>query len=140
VGNEVRRGIRPREVAILTLRDETLSRGTCLHDSEGQVFQPPMEVGDLLRFDNTIYRHSVPDPVPVDDPSREEPTSRWIRVSMGWRAFEHDCFDWRHGQPLRSVDFDEAVSLHERFLVEDWPDQRDGDLARATFPFPERYS
>jgi len=139
VGDEVRRGIRPRQVAVLTLRDETRVGGTCLHDSDGRVEQPPMGPGELLRFDNCHLMHSAPDPVARERAPRRPDPPRWIRYILGWRAFEDDCFDWREGEPLRPLQFEEAIALHERFLDEDWPKQVDEDLSRATFPFPERY-
>ncbi len=142
VSHTVHRGIRPREVAILTLRDETPNGGTRLHDPAGQVIAPPMRTGDLLRFDNTLYMHSVPDPVRAPDRSDESGARkpRWVRYTMGWRALEDGCFDWREGEALRPIEFDDAIGLHERFVREEWPRQSEADLARGTFPFPEVYS
>lgn len=175
VSHVVRSGIRPWQVAILTLRDDTTTGGTRLHDSAGNVIEPPMQVGDLLVFDNTLYRHSVPDPLgppasrtgarpatgPADDgdagargggsgasagdgsgrdPDGRQTKPRWIRYTVGWRALDEACFDWRDGEPLRPLALREAIALHERFLVERWPGQIAADLARATFPFPESYT
>ncbi|MEZ4331375.1 MAG: hypothetical protein R3F35_06460 [Myxococcota bacterium] len=157
VRHRVHSGIRPRQVAILTLRDDTTTGGTRLHDAAENEITPPMRVGDLLVFDNTLYRHSVPDPVgPSARPSSAEeatpfqdgsargrqPTSkpRWLRYTLGWRSLDEACFDWREDEPLRPLSLADAVVLHERFLSERWPDQIESDLARATFPFPERYA
>ena len=142
VSHCVRSGIRPREVAILTLRNETRMGGTRLHDGSGGIVSPPMQVGDLLRFDNLIYQHSVPDPEREADATRDEAPSRprWIRYTMGWRALDENCFDWRDGEPLRPIELEAAVELHERFLREAWPRQREIDAARGTFPFPDVYS
>lgn len=144
----VHSGIRPRQVAILTLRDETTTGGTRLHDAAGHEITPPMQAGDLLVFDNTLYQHSVPDPTGTrsaqtapprdDDAGGSKP--RWIRYTVGWRSLDEACFDWRDGEPLRPLALDDAIALHERFLAERWPEQLEADLARATFPFPERYA
>lgn len=142
VSHTVHRGIRPREVAILTLRDETSNGGTRLHDAADQVVAPPMQTGDLLRFDNTLYKHSVPDPVraPGHAELDGEGKPRWVRFTMGWRALEYGCFDWRDGAPLRPIELDAAIALHGDFVRDDWPGQCGSDLARGTFPFPEVYA
>ena len=136
-GNLVRSGIRPSEVALLTLRNET-DGGTTLHDEEGKVTQTHAQPGELLIFDNTRYKHGVsaagafPTPPPPDEPPR------WIRYTIGWRALE-EGHHWVDGKPLRPIDFAEAVAMHETFLREDWPSQCAQDLARARFPFPTRH-
>jgi hypothetical protein len=139
VGNTVRSAIRPRQVAILTLRNEAISAETRLHDDAGNVLQPRAQAGDLLRFDNTLYQHSVPRPSPSPAPATSQTRladdRRWIRYTMGWRAFEHDCFYWEDEKPLCPIGFDEAIALHEAFLKDLWPQQIETDLARATFPF-----
>ena len=142
VRHTVRRGIRPREVAILTLRDETAHGGTRLHDAAGGVVAPPLQTGDLLRFDNTLYMHSVPDPVRASGHLDQDDAGnpRWVRYTMGWRALEDGCFDWRDGEPLRPIELDAAIELHERFVRDDWPRQSEIDVARGTFPFPDVYS
>lgn len=140
ISHHVASGVRPREVALLTLRDETDRGGTRLHDAEDREIAPPIAVGDLLRFDNVLHRHSVPDPVrPNSRGSRPagEP-SRWIRYTMGWRSLDDDCLDWRDDRPLQPIAMEDAIALHERFLRETWPGQIDADLARGTFPYPER--
>lgn len=142
VSHRVRSGIRPREVAILTLRDETRTGGTRLHDPSGAIVSPPMQVGDLLRFDNLLYQHAVPDPERASDLARDDSpvAARWIRYTLGWRALEERCFDWRDGEPLRPIELEEAVGLHERFLRDTWPHQSASDVARGTFPYPEARS
>jgi hypothetical protein len=138
VRNHVRSGIRPREVAILTLRDETRTGGTRLHDASGEVISPPVQVGDLLCFDNLLYQHGVPDPERATGTRGDESMpARWIRYTLGWRALDENCFDWRDGEPLRPIGYDEAIGLHERFLREQWPVQMATDVARGTFPYPE---
>jgi hypothetical protein len=140
----IRSGIRPREVAILTLRDETPDGGTRLHDETGAVLAPPMGPGDLLRFDNTLFMHSVPNPFRATDcalaATNSDGRPRWVRYTMGWRALDDGCFDWGDGRLQTPLDVDAAVALHERFLREEWPRQREIDVARATFPFPEVYA
>jgi hypothetical protein len=142
VSHHVRSGIRPREVALLTLRDDTENGGTRLHDALEREIAPPIAVGDLLRFDNVLHRHSVPDPVGPEprSPRGVDLPSRWIRYTMGWRSLEDDCFDWRDDRPLERIALEDAIALHERFLRETWPAQIQTDLARATFPHPERHT
>ena len=138
VRNHVHSGIRPREVAILTLRDETWTGGTRLHDASGGIVSPPVQVGDLLRFDNVLYQHGVPDPERATGARGDESMpARFIRYTLGWRALDENCFDWRGDEPLRPIEIEEAIGLHERFLREQWPHQSATDVARGTFPFPE---
>jgi len=142
VSHVVRSGIRPREVAILTLRDGTRTGGTRLHDESGGIVAPPIQVGDLLRFDNLVYRHSVPSPESATTSVRDEAMGppRWIRYTVGWRALDENCFDWQDGAPLRPLGLEAAIDLHQRFLRDRWPQQRAVDVARGTFPYPEAYS
>lgn len=156
VGNTVRSGIRPSEVALLTLRNETEKCGTTLHDADGKVIDTFAQPGELLRFDNTVYQHSVPGtgerPSSTDSPnaqrqrqsqatgrsdaSGEQP--RWIRYTIGWRALE-EGFYWSDGEPLRPIQLEEAIELHDDFLAHQWADLLAEDLSRARFPFPTDY-
>ena len=138
VGNTVRSGIRPTEVALLTLRNETERCGTTLHDAEGKIFETHAQAGELLVFDNTIYRHGVLETGlnVVAGPNAKPP--RWVRYTVGWRALE-EGFYWNDAEPLRSISFDEAIALHDRFLANDWPKQIPGELARGSFPYPTLY-
>lgn len=140
VGQEVRSAIRPRNVAILTLRNDSVACETRLHDGPGKFIQPANRAGDLLCFDNTTYQHSVPTvgPAPKTLEASEQP--RWLRYTLGWRALEDKCFYWEDGQPLRPIGFAEAIRLHEHFLKDEWPSQTDADLARASFPYPTALS
>lgn len=138
----IRSGIRPRSVAILTLRDETPDGGTRLEDGAGGVVAPTMEPGDLLCFDNTRLLHSVPNPFRKPTAAADDETGRprWVRYTMGWRALDDGCFAWREGRLAEPLGVEAAVALHERFLRETWPVQREIDVARGTFPFPEVYA
>lgn len=124
----VRRGIRPSEVAILTLRNQSGSRGTALVAESGETLQPEAGPGDLLHFDNLRYRHGVPD---LDRPA-PGPTERWARYVLGWRPYEDGCHLWTSDAPLAPLSLAEAARLHRDFLANDWPKQVDAELARST--------
>jgi len=133
-GSYVRSGLRPAEVALVTLRNETAACGTTLHGPDGRVIQTRARVGELLRFDNLEYRHGVPATGRrAGGASSNRP--RWIRYTIGWRALEQDCADWHDGRPLRPVALREAVEIEERFLAETWPRLVDETVARGHFPF-----
>lgn len=141
IGNHVRSGIRPTEVALLTLRNETADCGTHLHDDEGKVIKTNAQRGELLVFDNTLYKHSVPATgANVVHPRRPGDSSppRFVRYTIGWRALE-EGFHWCDGEPLREIDFHEAVEMHDAFLAGLWAERLAEDLSRATFPYPTRY-
>lgn len=148
VGNTVHDAIRPSEVAILILRNETRGVGTTLYDAEDKVVDPGAAVGELLRFDNTVYRHAVANTGEFADPARateppaadgSPPKPRWIRYTVGWRALD-EGYAWRDGEPLRPIRFAEAIAKQEQYMREQWPRQAPVDLARGTFPFPEDYA
>lgn len=135
VGSIVRSGIRPREVALLTLRNETERCGTTLHESEGKVIETFAQPGELLLFDNVQYQHSVPGTGTRPQPSEPTNPQRWIRYTVGWRALE-EGFRWNDSEPLHPIRFAEAIELHDRFLAEEWAERLADDLSRARFPFP----
>ncbi len=135
VRNHVRSGIRPSEVALLTLRNETERCGTTLHDAEGKVIETRARAGELLVFDNTLYQHGVSAPganVVVD---RRRAARRWVRFTIGWRALE-EGYRWNDDEPLVPIAFEDAVAMHDAFLANDWQARAQVDVARGTFPFP----
>lgn len=138
VGNWVRSGIRPTEVALLTLRNETERCGTSLHDADGKIVETHAQPGELLVFDNTTYQHGVPATGPnvVAGPNARPP--RWVRYVVGWRALEEGYY-WNDAEPLRPIAFEEAIALHDRFLANDWPSLIPSELARGSFPYPTRH-
>ncbi|MFK7897802.1 MAG: hypothetical protein AB8G23_18345 [Myxococcota bacterium] len=138
-GSTIYRAIRPRRVGVLTLRNDSVGCGTTLHDADEKVTETHASAGEFLMFDNTVYQHGVPATGVAHEAAPKGPDPRWIRVAIGWRAFEQDCFYWNDGEPLRPIDMGEAVSLQEEFLAEGWPLQIDAALERASFPFPKRY-
>ncbi len=125
----VRRGIRPSEVAILTLRNQSGSRGTALVADSGETTQFDARAGDLLHFDNLLYRHGVPD---LDRPAPGS-TERWARYIIGWRPYEDGCHYWTSDAPLAPLTVAQAAHLHRDFLARDWPKQVQLDLARGAF-------
>lgn len=137
-GNTVRSGIRPTEVALLTLRNETERCGTTLHDLDEKVIATRAQAGELLVFDNTLYQHGVAETgLNVVAGPGAEPL-RWARYTVGWRALE-EGFYWNDAEALRPISFGEAVALHDSFLANDFPTQLAGDLARASFPYPTKH-
>ena len=137
-GNTVWSGIRPREVALLTLRNESESCGTSLHAADGSVVETRATAGELLVFDNIDTMHGVPGSgTNVVAPADVAP-SRWIRVTTGWRSMD-EGFDWDDRRPLRPIAFDESVAKHHDFFETKWPALAEADVARATLPYPKRY-
>ncbi len=147
----VHSGLRPPEVALLTLRNDTAGIGTTLHDEDDKVTETCALAGELLRFDNIHYRHGVPatgsrsadrsgkaDDDALDTSGSGDP--RWIRYAIGWRALEQDCLFWENDGPRRPVSLAEAAAAQRRFLEEQWPRQREETLARGTFPFRSPYT
>src|SRR5262245_13376565 len=124
----VRRGIRPSEVALLTLRNRSAASGPVLVGAGGESLRFPADAGDLLHFDNLRYQHSVPD---LDRPAPDS-AQRWARYVIGWRPYEDGCFLWSDGVPLRPLSLAEAADLHRDFLSREWPRQVEADLARAS--------
>jgi hypothetical protein len=128
----VRRGIRPSEVALLTLRNQSGSRGTALYAKSGETTQFDAGPGELLHFDNLRYQHGVPD---LDRPA-PGPTSPWARYIVGWRPYEDGCFLWASDAPLVPLSLEQAARLHRDFLANDWPKQMAANLARGSFEAP----
>jgi hypothetical protein len=137
-GNTVHSGIRPREVALLTLRNESPACQTTLHDADGKVTETRLEPGEMMLFDNVSTMHGVPAPGANDVAGEDEAAERWVRVTTGWRAMD-EGFDWNDARALRPIDFAEAVRLHDAFLATTWPALADENVERATLPFPRRY-
>jgi hypothetical protein len=134
----IRRQIRPSEVAILTLRNETERSGTTLHDAEDKVIETCARPGELLLFDNLIYRNgSAPTRRNVFSASSEA-NKRWARFTIGWHSLE-EGYEWFDDQPLHPLRFEEAIEIHEVDRAEGWGERLAADLSRATFPFSSRY-
>ena len=141
VGNTVRSGIRPSEVALLTLRNDTNSEGTTLHDTrseDAKVIGTRAQAGELLLFDNIDWQHGVSPSGSNQRFDADTGPPRWIRYTIGWRALEQG-FYWADGEPLQPIRFEDAIALHDQYLANDWPQHAIADLARGTFPFPTRY-
>ena len=137
-GPVVQSGIRPREVALLTLRNESAGCQTTLHDADGKVLEAHVKPGELMRFDNVAYQHGVPATGANVCVTAEEAAGRWIRVSTGWRSM-HEGFDWNGENDLRPIAFSESIRLHDAFLRDKWPALAEEDVERATIPYPTRH-
>jgi hypothetical protein len=136
-GMRVHSGIRPSQVAVLTLENDTRDGGTWLASEGGEVFTVRARPGELLCFDNLTMQHGVPDMEGVAETAEAAPASTsgrpWIRYIVGWRAFEDRCFRWADGEPLEPLSLEEAADLHRHFLSERWPGLIAGELSRASF-------
>ena len=132
-GMQVRSGIRPSHVSVLTLKNDTCDGGTLIVSESGESSVVDARPGELLCFDNLTTKHGVPDMAAVaEDPEGDSPgEGAWVRYIVGWRAFEDRCFRWSDGQPLEPLTLAEAASLHRRFLAEQWPSQIAAELSRG---------
>ena len=138
----VHSGLRPKEVALLTLRNDTTGVGTTLYDDDDKPTETCALTGELLRFDNLNYRHAVPATGARTDASvdvEKEGPPRWIRYVVGWRALEQDCLFWENDGPARSIDLAGAAAAQRRFLADHWPQQKEEILPRGQFPVCSPY-
>ena len=134
-GNTVWSGIRPRQVALLTLRNESAHCGTTLHAADGSIVRTRSGPGELLVFDNVETMHGVPGTGDNVVAPAQEASKRWIRVTTGWRAMD-EGFDWDDRRALRPIDFEASVAKHAAFFEKRWPTLAEADVARATPALP----
>ncbi len=118
-------GILPRYVAVLVVANENEGRGTELVDASVEtVYEPTLDPGDLLFFDNIRLRHRVP--------RLERP-----RTTIGLRNFDHQALHFARSQTLFmdgdyrripegwvSEDADCQGRLR-RFMTDEWPGLRE---------------
>lgn len=130
-GFTVFRALRPRRVAVLTLKNAAENGGTILvPEAGGRKRFVWAGQGDLLIFDNKEFRHRV-DSLQRQDESRAEDI---IRYTIGWRALDDECTLFDRGSE-RTVSYSEARQLHQEFLDEIWRPNAEAIIATTEPPF-----
>ena len=117
----IKKMIRPKQVAILTLKNDFIEGGTRLFygsDIAGTLINYGM--GDLLIFDNESQAHSV------DTMSRQDMVelneSLPVRYVIGWRSLEQHTV-LLNEEKNTSLTFERAVELQKIFLKQIWPNR-----------------
>lgn len=114
-GLQIKRSIRPDEVAVLTLVNDTDCGGTRVHYSPEISEVVRAEAGDLLIFKNSEVKHSVdaltgtvkrPDGI--------------LRMTIGWRSLGDNCF-YEDEKGMFHVTKDEAEKITAKWYREEWP-------------------
>ena len=129
-GLQIKRSIRPRWVAVLTLVNDTDSTpagqsfpasgpsgfgGTRVHFADGTSEVLRAEAGELLIFRNDQMLHSVdaltgtvkrPDGI--------------LRMTIGWRSLGAEC-KYQDDKGMFDITQDEAETITEKWYREEWP-------------------
>jgi len=112
----VTRGIRPKQVALLTLKNDADGGGTTLlSGTESSTIVAT--AGDLLIFDNVNQTHAVQSLTPKSGTAAQG----FIRYVIGWRAFEDQCTYIDGGQCAKDITPDAAAQIHRDFMTTVWP-------------------
>lgn len=127
-------GLLPRLVLVLTLSNENQGdrQGTVLRDTQtGRELSPPSRPGDVLVFDNVRMRHGVPT---LERPRRMAGLRSFDFRAVHFARTEEYCRPGasyrRMPEGLISEDV-EAVAVHQQFLRERWPRQREAQRAEG---------
>ena len=120
----IRKGIRPRDVGILTLVNEVPGAGTRIFYPDGKCTTIVTHPGDLLLLDNHNLEHSVES---IDHPYLK---CKPLRVSMGWRSLDYDCQLWEDDKFSRILTQEEANIIYEQWLISEWPTIYEGLASR----------
>jgi hypothetical protein len=116
----IKRAIRPQQVAVLTLLNNTLEGGTRVHydttegASESSVIKG--KAGDLLVFDNIKCHHSV-DKLESNGHKRLDGL---VRMIIGWRSIESNCELYDNGKFI-AADAEIVRQVHAEWLKNEWP-------------------
>lgn len=125
----IKKCIRPDEVAVLTLVNDTDSvaresflqsgpgafGGTRLHYSDGTSEVVRAEAGDLLIFKNSEVKHSVD---PLSGTVRR--ADGLLRMTIGWRSLGEKCFYEDHDGKI-PVDRTQAEAITLKWYRDEWP-------------------
>ena len=125
----IKKSIRPDEVAVLTLVNDTDSvaresffqsgpgafGGTRLHYKDGTSEVVRAEAGDLLIFKNSEVKHSV-DPLS----GTVKRADGLLRMTIGWRSLGEKCFYEDHDGML-PVDRAQAEAITLKWYQNEWP-------------------
>lgn len=116
----IKRAIRPQQVAVLTLLNNTLEGGTRVHfDTSEGVSESAVikgKAGDLLVFDNIRCHHSV-DKLESNGEIRPDGL---VRMIIGWRSIENNCELYDNGN-ITSADAQTIRQVHAEWLKNEWP-------------------
>lgn len=119
-GLQIKKSIRPEQVAVLTLVNDTDGGGTRVHFPDGREEVVRAQAGDLLVFRNDQALHSVdaltgtvkrPDGI--------------LRMTVGWRSLgDKTVYSTEAGTNLPLTQ-KEAEDITEAWYLETWPKQWD---------------
>ena len=116
----IKRAIRPKQVAVLTLLNNTLEGGTRIHfDTSQDVSESAVikgKAGDLLVFDNIRCHHSV-DKLESNGETRPDGL---VRLTIGWRSIESNCELYDNGEFI-AADAQTIRQVHADWLKNEWP-------------------
>ena len=117
----IKKMIRPKQVAILTLKNDFIEGGTRLfHGSDIAGTLINYGMGDLLIFDNESQEHAV-DAMSLED-TVEFNESLPLRYVIAWRSLEQHTvlLEEEKNTPLT---FERAVEMQKIFLKQVWPNR-----------------
>lgn len=112
---DIKRSIRPEQVAVLTLVNDTDGGGTRVHYQEGSSQVIRAEAGDLLIFNNIYCQHSVD----ALQGTVKRPDGL-LRMTIGWRSLGDKC--WKSGPDgVFNISMEEANRITEDWYRHEWP-------------------
>jgi hypothetical protein len=114
---DIKRSIRPNQVAVLTLVNSTVDGGTRLYNIDGTEQVVRGEAGDLLIFDNVQNFHGVD---PLNGVVKRD--DGLLRLIIGWRSLNANT-TYMDGDKIVPVTFEEAESIIGKWYVNEWPQQ-----------------
>lgn len=112
----IKRAIRPQQVAVLTLLNNTIDGGTRVHFNNDESTVVKGKAGDLLIFDNIKCNHSV-DKLESNGTIREDGL---VRMTIGWRSIEDNCVLYDNGN-LQISNAETIRQVHKEWLKTEWP-------------------
>lgn len=125
-GLQIKRSIRPREVAVLTLVNDTDgSWGTRVHYPNGDTEKVRAYAGDLLIFRNDEMLHSVD----ALSGTVKRPDGL-LRMTIGWRSLGAEC-KYQDDKGCFDITQNEAEKITAKWYREEWPKQWEGIRDKA---------
>jgi hypothetical protein len=112
---DIKRSIRPNQVAVLTLVNDTDGGGTRLYNTDGTEEVVVAKAGDLLIFDNIACFHGVD---PLHGKVKRE--DGLLRLIIGWRSLNANTH-YMEGSSIVPVTYDEAEDIISKWYVTEWP-------------------
>jgi len=114
---DIKRSVRPDQVAVLTLVNDTDGGGTRLYNADGTEQVVVAQAGDLLIFDNIACFHGVDrlsGTVKRDD--------GLLRLIIGWRSLNASTH-YMKGDGITPITYEEAEVIIGNWYVNEWPEQ-----------------